>query len=400
MKKLAAASLAAAALGVLLGVQRQSPAGNEGLTPEEALAERRAQSVGITEAKQTQPPAAAQSVKPQAVQDGDWADPQTWLNEQPPADGASVVIPTGRTIIIRTTTDTHLRALQVDGELVFATDTDTSLTVDRLFVSDTGLLQMGTPSHPVADGVEALLTISEYADANVERAEDDGPVLEVHGELSIHGQPKEGMIALAVTPNVGDTVLRLSDVPTTWKVGDMLVIGGSRLEKDQEKVFFIDAVNGDAVSIRAVDGGGGVTADHHVSRDLKPFAVNVTRNAAVASSGKLPGKVEVHNAAQGKVTVGQFGLYGLGKGETGTATTVVKHEYPALAVKSAAPKTTMKVDGMALVNTPTEGVNFGTVKTKVSNGVALDHRGGAWLTPNAAPARLLWQANRQTTVVR
>ncbi len=87
--------------------------------------------------------------------DGAWSNPATWGGSVP-ADGALVVIPTGKTV--RLDTDTaFLSGLNIQGSLIF--DDDKSLKLaSRYVLIDGGLLQVGTDIVPHKN--KAIITLT------------------------------------------------------------------------------------------------------------------------------------------------------------------------------------------------------------------------------------------------
>lgn len=84
-----------------------------------------------------------------ASKDGDWSDPTTWSGGLVPRYGATVHIPEGVEIIFDANDTGHLQSLNVDGKFSFATDKDTKLLVDNVFVSSTGTFEVGSSSNPI-----------------------------------------------------------------------------------------------------------------------------------------------------------------------------------------------------------------------------------------------------------
>ena len=227
-----------------------------------------------------------------ATSSGSWFDPAIWANGVVPGDGAKVVIPSGVTVDYDGQSPASLFTVRVDGDLKFATDVDTFMEVDTLLVSPSGHMQIGTLNNPVAAGVEAIIQIA-----------DNGPIdvawdpmllsrgIVSHGAIEAHGAEKDAFLKLAVDPMAGDTSLTLEEAPAGWKVGDKLVLTGTKLTDytevgpgdqrpditTQDEELTIVAINGSVIQFDKP-----LEFDHDSPRaDLKAYVANYTRNIRI-----------------------------------------------------------------------------------------------------------------------
>ncbi|MGE0408445.1 MAG: G8 domain-containing protein [Amphiplicatus sp.] len=231
-----------------------------------------------------------------AVKSGSWFDPATWANGQVPGDGARVVIPEGVAVAYDGTSGASVFTVRVDGALNFATDRDTFLEVDTLVVTPSGHLTIGTADHPVAAGVQAVISIA--ANGPIDVAWD--PMLLSrgvisHGSIDIHGAEKENFLRLAIDPMAGDTTLTVDGAPQGWRVGDRLVLTGTHLTNSlgpsgdpdrhdvttEDEELVITAINGNVITVdRALQ------YNHEGARaDLKAYVANYTRNVRIETEG-------------------------------------------------------------------------------------------------------------------
>ncbi|WP_164104668.1 G8 domain-containing protein, partial [Candidatus Laterigemmans baculatus] len=135
-----------------------------------------------------------------------------------------VVIAEGHSVIFDVEGVT-LQALGVSGELRFAADVDTRLTVQELIVFDSGYLEVGTAEAPIARGVRAEIVIGDRPLDAVDDPAQYGNGIIVLGKIRLHGQSLESTFAaLTASPRAGDTLLRVSAVPQGWRVGDVIAI--------------------------------------------------------------------------------------------------------------------------------------------------------------------------------
>ncbi|HEY7886050.1 MAG TPA: G8 domain-containing protein [Cellvibrionaceae bacterium] len=229
-----------------------------------------------------------------AVNDGDWCNPNTWHNLSVPGDNARVVIPSDIEVVYNQVDDSRLHTVRVDGSLVFASNTSSRMIVDTLAVDPRGSLIIGSENNPVSNAAKVEIIIADNGDIDV----DWDPLLLsrgliLHGTTQIHGATKTAHGKVAVDPRAGDITLQMSRSPSNWRVGDTLVIAGSRFSgwkwdnsiRDvryhgtQDEVRTIAAISGRQVTLdRPLN-------HNHISprTDLKVSVGNFSRNVVIAS---------------------------------------------------------------------------------------------------------------------
>jgi hypothetical protein len=214
-----------------------------------------------------------------AAQDGSWADKATWKDGKVPDNGATVLVPKGRVVSVDGIIATPLRALRVDGELTFATDRDTGLSVDTLVIAPAGRLIVGTEKKPVAAGRRATIT---FTDSGAIDAKRDpallGRGLIAHGEVSMHGAPVTPFVALQAPPTPGATKLTLPRPPEGWKVGDTLLLAGTGLGRNEDEELPIVALDGAEVTVPAIKHKRDLPTD-----GLSVYLANLSRNVVLRS---------------------------------------------------------------------------------------------------------------------
>ncbi|MBA4105505.1 MAG: hypothetical protein C0485_07080 [Pirellula sp.] len=211
------------------------------------------------------------------IASGAWSDPSVWRNGKVPAAGAKVVVSAGTTILFDSVMNEAIDTLRIDGTLSFATYRNTQLYADSIIVFTTGKLFIGTAANPISDNVTARVLIADGGP--IDRVWDPYGLsrgLMSGGEVKMYGKNVTSYVPLTVDPAAGDVVLRLSSVPTNWKVGDRLVISGVNpypTDFGAEEVT-IRAINGTSVTVdklkyshNAPDGQG-----------LSIYVANMTRN--------------------------------------------------------------------------------------------------------------------------
>jgi hypothetical protein len=143
-----------------------------------------------------------------------WSDPKTWGGTVPP-NGASVVIPAGKTVILDTATN-KLADLRIEGVLKLA-EKDVSLTAGSVSVS--GTLQAGTAAAPFAHKATITLTGAPGGTDGVSRG-----LRVTSGKLLMYGvSPQPGWTKLNQHAGVGTRQFQLKQ-GVDWKSGDRIVV--------------------------------------------------------------------------------------------------------------------------------------------------------------------------------
>lgn len=235
-----------------------------------------------------------EQVTHRAITDGPWSEASTWQDGLLPGELAHVLIPHDVAVEVDGEFDARLATIRVDGLLTFATDVDTSLTVDTFVVAVNGTLHIGTSERPIAPDVLATILFT-----------DDGPIDTVwdptvlsrglisHGNVSIHGATKSGPIDFATAPAAGATELELNEPATGWQVGDRVLVPGvvrpiennrGVTQRDEDEIVTITAISPDG-TVLEIDQP--LQFDHLPPRaQLKIPAANLDRNVKFTSENQ------------------------------------------------------------------------------------------------------------------
>ncbi|MGB0582042.1 MAG: G8 domain-containing protein [Limisphaerales bacterium] len=392
---------------------------------------------------------AEQSLTHRAIQDGHWNDPATW-GGQIPLPGARVHIASGITVTLGDEGTAHLKSLLIDGSVVLAPQEDTKLHVDNLIVNREGSLRAGSVEDPLPVDREALVSIEAYNHPNdtAEMRRHSAQMISM-GEVSLHGQPKSGMGLLAQAPLAGDREIILDQAPTNWKIGDLITIGGNRVNREELEQLQIAYVKDNRVGLARVQTGDepwqGLPEDLDTRRDLRNFAVNMSRNVGISSPppGEIPDSPPASLIFQGQgvgeASLSNVGIYGLGGTDrllvgqddsisrpaiafhqSDNMTTAQQSLAPVLATGANARPTldpycltpggtvglpanrvghhatgpAAQITGMAIVDAPEDGISINNSAVNIRGGVSYSEHGGGWLTPNGSPSLLVWSAKR------
>ena len=221
-----------------------------------------------------------------AIDSGEWSNPAIWSDGIVPSTDALVLIDEGFSVTVDGVFTDRLAGVRVCGELRFATDRNTQLTVDTFVVCHGGLFEMGSVEAPIQADVSATLLIADRGP--IDRTND---VLSLgRGFLSdsrteIHGSAKTAFATLQAGVGVGQTRLRLQGgVPSDWRIGDVLVLAGTSASAAEDERLTFLGIDGDAVIVRPLVHLHAVAATTTpLDQPLQIHLANLTRNAVIRS---------------------------------------------------------------------------------------------------------------------
>ena len=168
-----------------------------------------------------------------------WTDIDTWNGEFRPADGDSVAIPAGQTLIVDIDESPKLKAVIVQGAMIFLPDADEThqrtFDAEYVYVDEGATLEIGTETARYT----SKLTITMHGAR-------ESPQLPIYGNkgifvrrgtLDIHGKERDFTWA-----ELGETVAANSDTITLltqvdWKVDECIVIAPTDFEADHSEEF-------------------------------------------------------------------------------------------------------------------------------------------------------------------
>ena len=261
-----------------------------------------------------------------ALSSGVWSDPTIWADGTVPQRHDSVRIDNG--ILVQFDTVAEIDALEILGQLDFATQLDTSLTVTTITVLPAGMLTLGTMDHPIADAVSAEIV---FRDTPLLTGTSDSPGVDpsqygngllVFGELITDGADKTPFVRAASNIHRGDTSIQLPSVPSDWQVGDTLLLPKTSqdpvlkrgVDIDETETVIISAIEGDVVLLVE-----SVRFDHlGISEnplDISVFAhvSNLSRNITLRSENPEGIRGHVFVSGQGSASIHDTHSLSLGR---------------------------------------------------------------------------------------
>jgi hypothetical protein len=275
----------------------------------------------------------------QSVRDGDWSDSKTWEPQRVPQTGDRVLVSRGTHVRYNVAKKDVIRLIQIVGALQFARDRDTELNVGLLKVqnsphcSESGfacdfahvnpvgepttvpegampLLEIGTPDAPIPAEYTARIRLHFLEGMN----KDDAPAVACcSAQMELHGSPlSRAWIKLAKDVAPSDSVVSLLEEPIGWKVGDEVIVTGSRHKSDgvehhDTEPRHIAKIDGTTLTLDKP-----LEREHFGSGEFRSEAGNLSRNVIVESADPdgVRGHTVYHWGSRGSISYARFAHLG------------------------------------------------------------------------------------------
>lgn len=173
-----------------------------------------------------------------------WSDPGMWPHGVVPREGAAVIIPSGREILLDVSTPA-LASLRIDGTLRFD-DRDLELISGAVTVY--GRLEIGSEARPFTHHATITL-VGRQTPASAEGMGTKLIGVMSNAALELHGAPRTGWLRLGANAPAGATQVVLERVPDDWRAGDRVVIASTDRDPTHAEVVQIASSAGSAVTL-------------------------------------------------------------------------------------------------------------------------------------------------------
>ena len=238
-----------------------------------------------------------------ATSDGGWFEASTWRGGSIPGTNSRVYIPNGVRVTYQGSSSLALKTVRIDGTLFFAYWRNTKMVVDTLLVSHDGELVVGDSENPIGDNFTAEVQFANNGDIDIAWDEELlSRGLVSLGRVEIHGAKKSPFLKVARAPMAGSRSLILESVPENWRIGDVIVITGTRKQGydirelrtatdldwrgTEDEVVTITDINN-----RRITFDQELEYDHDTpAPDLRAYVANLSRNVIFSNEGgsRLP----------------------------------------------------------------------------------------------------------------
>lgn len=268
-----------------------------------------------------------------SVRDGKWSDPKIWQPARVPRAGERVLVAKKTTVEYDVKSDAAIRLVQVAGTLTFARDRDTELNVGLLTIrhdemgSEAGFacefegaeegpstpadewpsLIVGTPEAPIPAEFTARVRLHHLEGLSP----DDAPAIACcSGRMDLHGSPmNRTWVELGDDVSTGDRSVTLAEPVSGWRVGDEVIVTGSKHGRDhQTETRRITAIGGTTVTLDEP-----LEFEHAGTGRFTSEVANLSRNVVIESADPdgVRGHTVYHKFSKG--SIGHVRLAHLGK---------------------------------------------------------------------------------------
>jgi hypothetical protein len=173
--------------------------------------------------------------------------------------------------------------MRIDGALMFAPDRNTGLSIDTLVVNDPGTLEIGTAADPINSAHSAALTFTDNGpiDTTWDPQQLSRGLLSL-GTVSMRGMTRTAFVRLLPGESLspGATVITLPSVPTDWRLGDSLLLPGTKINTAAQNDFVtLLGISGNQITVSPLTYGHGVPQP-----ELYTYISDLSRNITVQSA--------------------------------------------------------------------------------------------------------------------
>ncbi|MEK7265817.1 MAG: Ig-like domain-containing protein [Pseudomonadota bacterium] len=231
-----------------------------------------------------------------AIQSGAWSDLATWGGLKP---GGRVFIPSGISVVFDVPASRYIRSLRIEGCFELSDKVSSRLYAETVYVAPGGEFLAGAPTSPLPPSVIAEIVFPSFGplDPVVDRTL-VGKGIIAASRVRLYGSLKTPRVKVAATPVKGDQTIILSQAPSGWRIGDRVILTGTRFmaqttngetviaSPTQDEIRYISSISGASVTLNAP------LAYSHAAPDpsVGAYLVNYSRNIRMATqkADKLP----------------------------------------------------------------------------------------------------------------
>lgn len=224
-----------------------------------------------------------------AVRSGAWSDPATWGGKTPTG---RVIIPSGLGVVFDLASSPALKSVRVEGCLELSQAVSTRLNTELLYIAPGGELLAGGAKSPIPANVTAEIVFPDMGPIDVKVDPTlIGKGLVAASRVRLYGAPKTARAKVASAPQAGSATIKLAQAPNGWRVGDRVIITGTRFipqqykngalvsAKSEDEIRFVKSISGTTLTLDSA------LAFSHPAPDpsLGAYVVNYSRNIRLAT---------------------------------------------------------------------------------------------------------------------
>jgi hypothetical protein len=263
-----------------------------------------------------------------SIRSGPWSAAATWEGGKVPGAEARVLIQTGHRITYDVNSSDAIRAINVAGALVFATDKDTRLDVGLIKIQDAAeysedgfdceahlaapdpkkdrpALEVGTADRPIDAGHTATIRLVYFPGMDKQSCP---AIVCCGGRMDFHGTPMaRTWVKLGGPAKKGTSSLTLAEAVPGWRVGDRVIVTRT-LNPDyarglQTEERIIREVHDTTLVLDQP-----LVFDHAAGGEFRGEVANLSRNVIVESAdpGGVRGHTMYHRHSAGGISYAEF----------------------------------------------------------------------------------------------
>lgn len=226
-----------------------------------------------------------------AVRSGAWSDPGTWGGRRPA--GGAVFIPNGVSVVVDAVDAARLKSVRVEGCLEMSSRVNSRITAETVYIAPKGEFVAGAPTAPLPPTITAEIIFPDLGPINASI----DPMLLGKGFISasrvgIYGATKSPRAQFQRAPRKGEQSIALAAAPVGWRVGDRLVVTGTRwiarqyngdtktlTAPTEDEVRYVKAISGAMLTLDAP-----LSFDHpSPDGSMQGYVLNYSRNFRFAT---------------------------------------------------------------------------------------------------------------------